>query len=149
MHDGDVPDRGSGTAGKPPLTPDRLRVLIVEDQPHMRELVRQALARHGIRHVYEAEEGGAGLRMTVRVRPEIVLCDIHMEPVSGLDYLESLRDFDNPEIARTPVVFLTMDAAEETVMRSMSHAVSGYLVKPASTAKLRETINRILGPVIP
>src|SRR3546814_8738351 len=103
----------------------------------MRELVRQALARHGIRHVYEAEEGGAGLRMTVRVRPEIVLCDIHMEPVNGLDYLESLRDFDNPAIARTPVVFLTMDAAEETVMRSKRHAVSGYLVKPTSTAKLR------------
>src|SRR3546814_859930 len=139
----------SDTAEKPPLTPYRLRVLIVEDQPHMRELVRQALARHGIRHVYEAEEGGAGLRMTVRVRPEIVLCDIHMEPVHGLDYLESLRDFDNPAIARTPVVFLTMDAAEETVMRSKRHAVSGYLVKPTSTAKLREAINRILGPVIP
>src|SRR3546814_20331150 len=96
MHDRNVQDLDSDTAEKPPLTPDRLRVLIVEDQPHMRELVRQALARHGIRHVYEAEEGGAGLRMTVRVRPEIVLCDIHMEPVHGLDSLERLRDFDNP-----------------------------------------------------
>src|SRR3546814_18129899 len=104
----------------------------------MRERVRQALARHGIRHVYEAEEGGAGLRMTVRVRPEIVLCDIHMEPVNGLDYLESLRDFDNPAIARTPVVFLTMDAAEETVMRSKRPAVIGSLVKPNRSEERHE-----------
>lgn len=135
-------------AGQPPAL-DRLRVLIIEDQPHMRQLVRHTLLRLGIRHVYEAEEGGAGLRMTVRVRPEIVLCDVHMEPVGGLGYLENLRDFQNPEIALTPVVFLTMDAAEETVMRSREHAVNGYLVKPTSTARLRDTINRILGPVIP
>ena len=135
-------------AGQPP-TLERLRVLIIEDQPHMRQLVRHTLSRLGIRHVYEAEEGGAGLRMTIRVRPEIVLCDVHMEPVGGLDYLENLRDFQNPEIALTPVIFLTMDAAEETVMRSRAHAVNGYLVKPTSTARLRDTINRILGPVIP
>src|SRR3546814_20990523 len=120
----------SDTAEKPPLTPYRLRVLIVEDQPHMRELVRQALARHGIRHVYEAEEGGAGLRMTVRVRPELVLCDLHMEPVHGLDYLESLRDFDNPAIAPTPVGFPTLDAAEETGMPTKSPARAGHHVNP-------------------
>lgn len=136
-------------AARAPLAPDRLRVLIVEDQSNMRQLVRHTLARLGIRHVYEAEEGGAGLRMTIRVRPDIVFCDVHMEPVGGLGYLENLRDFQNPEIASTPVVFLTMDAAEETVMKSRSHAVNGYLVKPTSTARLRDAINRILGPVIP
>src|SRR3546814_2699878 len=84
MHDRNVQDLDSDTAEKPPLTPDRLRVLIVEDQPHMRELVRQALARHGIRHVYEAEEGGAGLRMTVRVRPEIVRSEEHTAELQAL-----------------------------------------------------------------
>lgn len=134
---------------RPQIQLDRLRVLIVEDQPYMRKTVRQALVRLGVRHIYEAEEGGEGLKMTVRVRPEIVFCDVHMEPISGLGYLESLRDFQDPGIAATPVVFLTMDAAEGTVMTSRSYAVNGYLVKPVSTARLRETVNRILGPVIP
>lgn len=134
---------------RPPVRLDRLRVLIVEDQPYMRQTVRQALVRLGVRHIYEAEEGGTGLRMTVRVRPDIVFCDVHMEPVGGLGYLESLRDFQDSAIAATPVVFLTMDAAEETVMKSGSYAVNGYLVKPTSTTRLRETVNRILGPVIP
>lgn len=127
---------------------ERLRVLIVEDQPYMRQIIRQTLARLGIRHIYEAEEGGEGLKLTVRVRPDLVLCDVHMEPVDGLAYLENLRDFQNHEIAATPVVLLTVDAAQETVMRSKSHAVNGYLVKPTSVARLRDAINRVLGPVI-
>lgn len=137
------------TSAKTPVAIDRVRILIVEDQAYMRQIVRQTLERMGVRHIYEAEEGGDGLKMTVRLRPDLVLCDIHMEPVNGLAYLENLRDFQNPEIARIPVVFLTVDAAEETVMRSKAHAVSGYIVKPASAARLRDTLNRILGPVIP
>lgn len=137
-------------AGTGPTTAlDRLRVLIVEDQPYMRQTVRQTLVRLGVRHVYEADEGGAGLKLTARVRPDIVFCDVHMQPVDGLGYLENLRDFQNPEIAATPVVFLTMDAAEETVMASRSYAVNGYLVKPVSATQLRDTVNRVLGPVIP
>ncbi len=127
----------------------RLRVLIVEDQPYMRQTVRQTLTRLGVRHIYEAEDGGAGLKVTARVRPDLVFCDVHMEPMDGLGFLENLRDFQNPEIASTPVVFLTMDAAERTVMKSRSHAVNGYLVKPVSARRLRETSNRVLGPVIP
>lgn len=128
---------------------DRLRVLVVEDQPYMRQTVRQALTRLNIRHVYEAEDGGVGLKLTARVRPDIVFCDVHMDPVDGLGYLENLRDFQNPEVAAIPVVFLTMDAAEQTVLKSRSYAVNGYLVKPVSVAQLRDTINRVLGPVIP
>lgn len=138
-------DDMSDTEAKPI---DRLRILVVEDQPCMRQIIRQTLVRLGVRHIYEAEEGGVGLMMTVRVRPDLVLCDVHMEPVDGLGYLENLRDFQNPEIALTPVVFLTIDAAQETVMKSRSHAVNGYLVKPTSAARLRDTINRILGPVV-
>lgn len=137
------------TDGKPAIRLDRMRVLIVEDQSYMRQLVREILMRLGVRHIYEAEEGGAGLKIAVRVRPDIVLCDIHMAPVDGLGFLENLRDFQNPEVAATPVVFLTMDGAEETVMRSREYSVNGYLVKPTSTSRLRDTINRILGPVIP
>lgn len=128
---------------------DRLRLLIVEDQVYMRQTIRQTLNRLGVRHVYEAAEGGEGLKMTVRVRPDLVLCDVHMEPTDGLGFLENLRDFQNPTIAATPVVFLTVDAGEETVLKSRELAVNGYLVKPVSAAQLRETVNRILGPVIP
>ncbi|MBL6597592.1 MAG: response regulator [Alphaproteobacteria bacterium] len=128
---------------------DRLRVLVVEDQPYMRQIIRQTLERLGVPNVYEAEDGGAGFKITVRMRPDIVFCDIHMEPVGGIQYLHQLRQFKNPEISATPVVFLTADAEEATVVKSRSAKVNGYIVKPTSAAKLKDNINRLLGPVIP
>ncbi|MCR9256755.1 MAG: response regulator [Alphaproteobacteria bacterium] len=128
---------------------ETLRVLVVEDQPYMRTLVVQTLERLGVRHVHEAEEGGAALKMTVRLRPDIVFCDIHMEPVDGLEYLTKLRAFKNVEIAGTPVVFLTADAQEGTVVSSKKGKVNGYIVKPTSAKVLKSNINRLLGPVIP
>lgn len=133
----------------PKVTLDRLRVLLVEDQPYMRQIIRQTLERLGVQNVYEAEDGGEALKMTVRLRPDIVLCDVHMEPMSGVDYLAKLRVFKNDEIANTPVVFLTADAGEATVMQGKKHRVNGYIVKPTSAGKLIENINRLLGPVIP
>ena len=130
-------------------TLDRLRVLVVEDQPYMRQIIRQTLERMGVRHVYEAEDGGAGFKITVTMRPDIVFCDIHMEPVDGIQYLTQLRQFRNEEVARIPVVFLTADAEEDTVIKSKRSAVNGYIVKPTNAARLKENINRLLGPVVP
>lgn len=132
-----------------PLTVDRLRILLVEDQPYMRQIIRQTLERLRVTNIYEAEEGGEALKMTVRLRPNIVLCDVHMEPMNGLEYLEKLREFKNEAIANTPVIFLTADSGESTVLTGRKHKVNGYIVKPTSAAKLIENINRILGPVLP
>lgn len=128
---------------------DRLRVLVIEDQPYMRQLIRQTLERLGIPNIYEAEDGGAGFKVTIRMRPDIVFCDIHMEPIDGIQYLSQLRQFKNKQIADIPVVFLTSDAQEETVIKSKKAAVNGYIVKPTSATKLKENINRLLGPVLP
>lgn len=133
----------------PKVTLDRLRVLVIEDQPYMRQLLRQTLERLGVPNVYEAEDGGTGLKVTIRMRPNIVFCDIHMEPVDGHQYLSQLREFRNAEIANTPVIFLTSDAEENTVIKSKRSAVNGYIVKPTSAAKLKDNINRLLGAVVP
>jgi len=134
---------------KSPPTLETLRILVVEDQPYMRTLVVQTLERLGVNHVHEAEEGGAALKMTVRLRPDIVFCDIHMEPVDGLEYLHKLRAFKNAEIANTPVVFLTADAQEGTVISSKKGHVNGYIVKPTSAKILKSNINRLLGHIVP
>ena len=139
----------SNASNDEPLLLDRLRILVVEDQPYMRQIIRQTLERLGVKNIYEAEDGGVALKMTVRMRPDIVFCDIHMEPVNGLQYLSQVRNFKKPEIAKTPIVFLTADANETTVLESKEYAVNGYLVKPTNGAKLKNAVNRLLGRVIP
>jgi two-component system chemotaxis response regulator CheY len=123
---------------------ESLSVLIIEDEFHVRRLVSQILHRIGIRHVYEAEDGGAGLMETLRVKPKLVLCDIHMKPVNGLTYLANLRKAKVGDVASTPVIFLTADAERDTVMLAKDLRVDGYLVKPVSVNDVKKQITRVL-----
>lgn len=123
---------------------ESLSVLVIEDEQHVRRLVSQILYRIGIRHVYEADEGGVGLMETLRIKPKVVLCDIHMKPVNGLTYLSNLRKVKVGEVASTPVVFLTADAERDTVLLAKDLRVDGYLVKPVSVNDVKKQISRVL-----
>ena len=68
-----------------------------------------------------------------------------MEPVDGLQFLDNLRKLPIPAIASTPVVFLTADAGQSTVLAAKNLKVDGYLVKPVSVTQLRKRIEGVLG----
>jgi two-component system chemotaxis response regulator CheY len=122
-----------------------LRVLIVEDEQYTRQIIRTLLLQIGIRDLYEAAEGGAGLRELLRVRPHVVLCDIHMEPMGGLELLKRVRTAKLADIAKTPIVLLTADAKSDTVAIARESGASGYLVKPVSATQLKQRIDHIIG----
>ncbi len=123
---------------------EHLKVLVVEDEPHTRRLILQILRQVGVTNLHEADEGGSGFRETVRIRPDVVICDIMMEPVDGLEYLSQLRAFRIPDIARTPVIFLTGDAQQQTVFAAKRLSVDGYLVKPVSPKDVEARIRSVL-----
>jgi len=70
---------------------DYIRVLVVEDDSYLREVICDAIRLLGIRHIHEASEGTEALSMTVRIRPDVVFCDVQMDPMGGLEYLTKLR----------------------------------------------------------
>ena len=127
-----------------PVSLDSASVLIIEDEGHIRSIIRQILHRTGVRSIYEAEEGGQGLMETLRVKPTVVLCDIHMKPVNGLTYLANLRKVKVGEVARTPVIFLTADSERDTVLLAKDLRVDGYLVKPVSVNDVKKQLMRAL-----
>lgn len=122
-----------------------LKVVVIEDETYTRNIIVRGLRQLGVIKVHEANEGGEGLNKVALIRPHLVLCDIHMEPVDGLQFLENLRKLPIPEIARTPVVFLTADAEQNTVLSARKLQVNGYLVKPISVAQLQRRIEAALG----
>ena len=122
-----------------------LRAVVIEDESYTRTIIVRGLRQLGIVKVHEARDGGEGLKVVATVRPSLVLCDIHMEPVDGLQFLENLRKLPIPEIASTPVVFLTADAGQSTVLAAKNLKVDGYLVKPVSVTQLRKRIEGVLG----
>jgi len=121
-----------------------LRILVIEDESYTRHMITGLLRQIGFQHINEAKDGGDGFKETVRTRPQVVLCDVHMEPMDGLGYLGMLRDFKHPDIAATPVIFLTADKQQETVISARQLKVDGYLVKPVSLQTLKQRLDALL-----
>jgi len=122
----------------------KLKILIVEDEPYTREIIRKQLYQIGVRSFAEASDGRTGMQEVVRTRPDIVFCDVHMGDFGGLAFLEGLRKVKIQGIDRTPVVMLTADSSQDTVMFAKEKTVQGYLVKPVSSQQLKQRIDLIV-----
>ncbi|WP_207458094.1 response regulator [Azospirillum sp. SYSU D00513] len=127
-----------------PVDYGQFAILIIEDQPFVRRIIAQILSQIGFRTIIEAEDGESGLQACIRSKPDLILCDIDMKPVSGLDFLASLRASAEVANPRTPVVFLTNHTESEIVKRGMALGVNGFVVKPPSLGALKERVDRLL-----
>ncbi len=124
--------------------PRKLKVLLIDDEPFIRTTLSQILLNIGIKNVYQCDSVNAGLDETVRVRPDLVFCDIHMPGEDGFVYVSEVRNDAIAAVAATPVVMLTSDAAHEAVRTAKEMRVNGYLVKPVSHAAVKKAIERAL-----
>lgn len=133
------------------LDPRELKVLLIDDEQFIRTTVRQILLQAGVvgSNVYEADSAKAAVAETVRVRPHLVLCDIHMPGEDGFAFVASLRKAPFADVAATPVVMLTSDAGVEAVLTAKDLHVSGYLVKPISVSDMKKAIERALKITLP
>ncbi|CAO3421075.1 response regulator transcription factor [Azospirillum endophyticum] len=123
----------------------RHRVLVVEDQPFVRRTIVQILVQIGFREVAEADDGESAMYQCVRVNPDLIVCDIDMKPVSGLQFLARLRASTEAVNPRALVVFLTNHTESEIVKQAMVLGVNGFVVKPPSYAALKDRVDRLLG----
>lgn len=123
---------------------DRLKVLVIEDEDFTRNLICRLLREVGVRSIGECTNGKDGLMELVRARPHLVFCDIHMEPMNGLQFLKGVRNIKVKGVDRTPVVFLTGDSSTDLVIFAKEYGVAGYLVKPVSLKQMRDRIDHIV-----
>lgn len=124
---------------------EQFTILVIEDQPFVRRTIMQILTQIGFRRIAEADNGETGLQECIRTNPDLIVCDIDMKPVSGLQFLANLRNSFEVRNNRTPVVFLTNHTESEIVKKAMSLGVNGFVVKPPSIGGLKERVDRLLG----
>lgn len=121
--------------------------LLVEDQPIIREMVTKLLTRFGFSRVEEAPDGSDALRILDRQGFDIIICDINMKPMDGLDFVRRLRAGVNLRYdrrrANTPVILLTGSSEAEHVYNAKGLGVRGYLLKPIDAAKLEDRLVKI------
>lgn len=125
-----------------------MKILLIDDEQFIRSTIRQILVHIGISHanIHEADSVDAGMAQTLRIRPMLVFCDVHMPSEGGLKYLEKLRKVSPAEIADTPVVMLTSDASEKVVVTAKTLKADGYLVKPVSLTAVKRALDFALRP---
>jgi two-component system cell cycle response regulator DivK len=116
-------------------------VLYVEDNEYNRKIVRQLLSRTGYR-LREAADGEAALQMVTEERPDLVLMDVQLPKMSGLDATRALRG--NPATADIPIIVVTSFALSGDDRRAMAAGASAYLAKPYSPRELLTLIRKFL-----
>ncbi len=118
------------------------RILVVEDNPTNRKLVRDVLVHRGY-EVLEASTAEAGIELAGQCRPDLVFMDIQLPGMDGIEALPVLRRTlgDDP----VPVVALTAFAMADDRRRVLEAGFDGYLAKPVTPTALRDEAERFLG----
>ncbi len=132
-------DEGSGTHAAvkmPPLPAGASMVLVIDDDPAVRELVTRFLAKEGF-NVKTATTGDEGLKMARALRPDVITLDVMMPGMDGWAVLSSLKA--DPQLAEIPVVMMTIVSDQ-----NMGYALgaSDYLTKPIDRDKLISTLRK-------
>jgi len=110
----------------------QLLVLIVDDNRFIRRVVHEILRGFNVGYIIEAENGEDALEKFKVVKPDIILCDWLMRPMSGMDLLRSIRAGNTPLSARTPVIMMTGQLDVSSVLEAREVGVDGYIAKPVT-----------------
>src|SRR5260221_12917156 len=119
--------------------PEKIRVVIADDHPVVRTGLRLMLGvEEGIELVGEAADGVAAVHLVSSLEPEVVLMDVRMPAMDGLEAIEQIRA-QFPHIA---VIVLTTYDEDELMLRSLQAGVRGYLLKESSLETVLQAIER-------
>ena len=118
-----------------------LTILIADDEPHVVELVRVTLEDNRVR-VFDAEDGETALAIAEALEPDLVILDVHLPDLSGLEVCRLLRK--HPRLASTKIVMLTAAAQQDDIARGFSAGATDYLTKPFSPVRLLSLVERLM-----
>lgn len=124
--------------------PDPFTVLLVDDQPFVRRIVKNAF--HGLWSIsfLEASEGNEALDLLMKHKIGAVILDINMLPMNGLETLQAIRTAVNGVRADMPVIMLTGVADEKAVKAAVMLDTNGFVLKPATPSVLKDRLYRVL-----
>ncbi|MCE0732011.1 chemotaxis response regulator CheY [Halomonas sp. G15] len=118
-----------------------MSILVVDDFPTMRRIVRSLLKELGFTNVEEAEDGQDALNKLKAGGFEFVVSDWNMPNLDGLEMLKQIRADD--ALKDLPVLMVTAEAKKENIIAAAQAGANGYVVKPFTSATLEEKLNKI------
>jgi DNA-binding NarL/FixJ family response regulator len=119
---------------------DKIRVLLVEDHTIVRQGLRRLLEERGVEVVGEAEDGRKGLEMARELKPDVVVMDISMPRLGGIEATRRI----SKEAPGIKVIILTIHFDESYIFKALDAGAVAYLVKETASEDLHEAIETVL-----
>jgi two-component system, OmpR family, KDP operon response regulator KdpE len=117
---------------------DKETILIIDDEAQIRRFVTIGLESQGCR-VFEAETGGDGLTQVVMRKPDVILLDLNLPDMGGVEVLKKLRDW-----SAVPVIVLTVRESEKDKIELLDNGADDYITKPFSMGELIARMRAVL-----
>jgi DNA-binding response OmpR family regulator len=120
----------------------KLRILVVDDQMLVRSLLTQSLKAMGVQadNIYQAIDGATAKRALDGKPVDLVLCDLQMEPMNGIDLLKDIRCGRTINPPNMPFVFLSGHAEKQNIVLAAQLHADGFVIKPPKPAELEKNI---------
>ena len=124
-------------------------VLVVDDSAAIRKILQRVLRQTGmaIRTIHEAGDGEEALEILKVHQPALVLTDINMPKMDGLQFLAAMKSSD--QWRGIPVVMITTEGGEAKVGEAVKLGAAGYVRKPFTADQIKEKLAGILEPALP
>jgi two-component system, chemotaxis family, chemotaxis protein CheY len=122
----------------------KIRALIVDDSSVMRKIVERSIRQAGIdlAEVREASNGAEGLGTLKEQSVDLILCDINMPVMDGIEFLRQLQTMEQAK--GIPVVMITTEGSESHVVQALSIGARGYIRKPFTPEQVKEHVVPLL-----
>jgi CheY-like chemotaxis protein len=120
------------------------RILLVEDEPNIQRLISYALQTRG-HDVSVAQDGSEGLLVARTQKPDLILLDMVMPEMSGIEVLVALKG--DSSLKSIPVLIVTASAQKEEAEKAIELGAADYLIKPFRVHDLQEAVASLLGHV--
>ena len=118
-----------------------MKVLVVEDQLSVRQIIKNGLGNIGYKNIHEALNGEEGLAKLKAGGFGLVIADWNMPVMTGIELLRAVRA--DPTLKSIPFLMVTAERLQENIIEAVQAGVSGYLVKPFSEDNLREKLEKV------
>lgn len=116
-------------------------ILVVDDEQDLLDLIEYNLRQEGF-NVLKAENGKDGIQMAKEHMPDLVLLDIMMPQMDGIEVCDRMRE--DPTLTHIPIIFLTARSDEKTEIEGLNKGADDFITKPISTSKLISRIKAVL-----
>jgi two-component system chemotaxis response regulator CheY len=125
-----------------------LNILLIDDSMVIRKMLRRVLGECGlgIKDIYEAGDGSQGLKQLEANQVNLILCDVNMPVMGGLEFLEAISK--RAEWSHIPVIMVTTEGGMENVIKAVQLGAKGYIHKPFTTDEVKQKLVQCLNTAV-